>query len=170
MYIGGSSNGRTTDFGSVYLGPIPSPPAKFQNSFFRQSLEIFMFQNIQIIRYIFAGGIVVGSNLAILFICVNYFHLWYLTSAIISFCSAVVISYLLQKFFVFKNYSKENIQKQFFSFLIFNLGMLGANTLLMYIFVDIIGIWYLWAQALAAAIGACVNYVYFNKVIFKKIQ
>jgi putative flippase GtrA len=121
----------------------------------------------QIIRYIIGGGTATASNLIILFICVHYFNLWYLTSAIISFCSAVIISYLLQKFFVFKNYSRENIHKQFIIFFIFNVIMLGVNTLLIYTFVDIIGLWYLLAQALSSAIGACVNYIYFNKVIFK---
>ncbi len=52
-------------------------------------------------------------------------------------------------------------------FFIFNIVMLGVNTLLMYTFVDIIGLWYLLAQALSSAIGACVNYIYFNKVVFK---
>jgi putative flippase GtrA len=122
----------------------------------------------QIIRYIFAGSTATATNLIILFICVHYLNLWYLTSAIISFCFAVIVSYLLQKFFVFRNYSKENIHKQFLNFFIFNFIMLGVNTLLMYIFVDIINLWYLLAQILSSAICACVNYIYFNKIIFKK--
>ena len=126
-----------------------------------------MSKYIQIIRYILAGGIATAFNLVILFICVHYFHLWYLTSAIISFCLAVIISYLLQKFFVFRNYYTNNIRTQFLNFFIFNLVMLGLNTLLMYIFVDIISLWYLLAQALSSAITACINYIYFNKIIFK---
>lgn len=122
----------------------------------------------KIIRYIFAGGIATASNIAILFTCVHYFKLWYLTSAVISFCSAVIISYLLQKFFVFKNYSTQNIHTQFLNFFIYNLIMLGVNTLLMYFFVDIINIWYLLAQAISAIITAFINYIYFNKIIFKK--
>ena len=128
-----------------------------------------MSKYIQIIRYILAGGIATAFNLVILFICVHYFHLWYLTSAIISFCLAVIISYLLQKFFVFRNYYANNIRTQFLNFFIFNLVMLGLNTLLMYIFVDIISLWYLLAQALSSAITACINYIYFNKVIFKNV-
>jgi putative flippase GtrA len=124
----------------------------------------------QVIRYIFAGGIATASNLAVLFVCVHYFHLWYLISAIISFCSAVIISYSLQKFFVFKDSSTKDMHKQFLNFFTFNLGMLGVNTLLMYLFVDIIGIWYMLAQALSAIIGAFVNYIYFNKVVFKNAQ
>jgi len=123
----------------------------------------------QIIRYIFAGGIATASNIAILFVCVHYFKLWYLTSTIISFCCAVLISYLLQKFFVFKNYLTQNMHTQFLNFFIYNLIMLGVNTLLMYFFVDIINIWYLLAQAMSAIIIACINYIYFNKIIFKKI-
>ena len=128
-----------------------------------------MSKDIQIIRYILAGGIATASNMGVLFICVHYFKLWYLFGAIISFCCAVLISYTLQKFFVFKNYSRENIHKQFFAFFIFNFAMLGVNTLLMYLFVDIINFYYLFAQALSSILCACVNYIYFNKIIFKKI-
>ncbi|MFA6386501.1 MAG: GtrA family protein [Candidatus Paceibacterota bacterium] len=123
----------------------------------------------QIIRYIFAGCVATGSNLAILFILVHYFKLWYLTSSIISFCCAVVISYLLQKFFVFRNYERGDMHKQFLHFFIYNIVMLGVNTLLMYFFVDIVSIWYLLAQALCAIIIACMNYIYFNKIVFKKV-
>ncbi len=125
-----------------------------------------MLKYTQIIRYLFAGGVAVISNLTILFVCVHYFKLWYLTSAIISFCGAVIVSYSLQKFFVFKNYSRENMHTQFLNFFIFNFIMLNVNTLLMYLFVDIVGLHYLLAQALASAIGACVNYIYFSKIIF----
>ena len=45
--------------------------------------------------------------------------------------------------------------------------MLGLNILLMYVFVDIISLWYLLAQAISSAITACINYIYFNKIIFK---
>ena len=34
IFIGGSSNGRTTDFESVNLGSNPSPPAKFNSQIY----------------------------------------------------------------------------------------------------------------------------------------
>lgn len=129
-----------------------------------------MSQYIKIIKYILAGTLATFSNLTILFISVQYFHLWYIFGAIISFCFGVIISYLLQKFFVFEDYSRENIYKQFSIFIIFNIFMLGINTLLIYTFVDIVGLWYLLSQALSSAICAFVNYIYFNKVIFKNVQ
>jgi putative flippase GtrA len=129
----------------------------------------FIQKYYQVIRYIFAGCVATGSNLIILFIFVHYFKLWYLSGAIVSFCCAVVISYLLQKFFVFKDYERTGIHKQFLNFFIYNIVMLGTNTLLMYFFVDIISIWYLLAQAISAVIIACINYIYFNKIVFKKV-
>lgn len=126
-----------------------------------------MSKYFKIIRYLFAGGLAVSSNLLILFVLVHYFEVWYLTSAIISFCSAVVISYLLNKFFVFNNYSRKNIHKQFTIFFIFQLTMLGVNTLLMYVFVDIISIWYMLAQAISSLTTAVINYIFFNKIVFK---
>jgi len=120
----------------------------------------------QIIRYILAGGLATASNLVILFIGVHYFQLWYLTSAIIAFCCAVVISYTLQKFWTFKNYSLQNMRKQFLNFFIFALAMLGLNTLLMYVFVDIMDFYYLGAQFFISLFIACINYIYFNKIIF----
>ena len=127
----------------------------------------FVNKYIKIIRYIFAGSLATFSNLAILFILVHYFKIWYLISAIISFCMAVIISYLLQKFFVFQNYERKNMHKQFLNFFIYNTIMLGFNTLLMYFFVEILIIWYLLAQAISAIIGAFINYIYFNKIVFK---
>lgn len=122
----------------------------------------------RITKYIFAGGIATFSNLTVLFICVNYFKIWYLTSAVISFSCGVIVSYLLQKFFVFENYSKKDIHKQFMNFLIYNLVMLGVNTLLMYLFVNVIGFLYLLAQVIAALITAFLNYNYFRRFIFNE--
>jgi len=120
----------------------------------------------RIFRYIIAGSIATAANLEFLFVGVHYLKMWYLTAAVISFCLAVIISYLLQKFFVFKNYSKAERQKQFYMFLVFAIIMLEVNTLLMYIFVAIIGIWYMLAQAIAAILIAFMKYN-FNKIIFQ---
>ena len=133
-------------------------------------MKKLVFKNIQIIKYIFSGGLVTASNLLILFISVHYLKLWYLISSVIAFCFGVSISYILQKFFTFKNYELENIHKQFLNFFIFAIIMLVFNTLLMYVFVDIIKIWYLLAQAVSSILIAFINYTYFNKVIFKKIK
>lgn len=131
--------------------------------------EIFL-KYKQVIKYIVSGSFATISNLVILFISVHYLKLWYLTSSIIAFCCSVIISYLLHKFFTFKSYEIKNMHKQFLNFFIFATIMLIFNTLLMYLFVDIIKLWYLFAQAISAIVVSIVNYTYFNRIIFKKIQ
>ena len=126
-----------------------------------------MIRNNKIIRYVFSGVVASFSNWVILYILVQKFNFWYLTSAIISFCCGIIVSYLLQKFFTFKNYSTNGMPRQFSIFVIYNLIMLGLNTLLMYLLVDIFGFWYLFSQ-IAITIGtAFVNYFVFNKILFK---
>jgi putative flippase GtrA len=130
--------------------------------------SLIMIKNNKIIRYIFSGIIASLSNFVILYFLVQKLNLWYLTSSIISFCCGIIISYCLQKFFTFKNYSIQNIHLQFSVFFIYNLCMLGLNTLLMYFFVDIIGIWYLFSQIVITIGTAFINYFFFNKIMFNK--
>lgn len=120
----------------------------------------------KIIRYLIAGGTATAVSLGTLFICVHYLGMWYLIAAVIAFVFGVTTSYILQKFWTFRNYSKENMHKQFSAFFVFALIMLGVNTLLMYILVDIVGIWYMLAQAISAAVTAVINYLCFNRYIF----
>jgi dolichol-phosphate mannosyltransferase len=124
-------------------------------------------KNSIILRYILFGGFATFISLFFLYVFVNFFHVWYLLSAIISFCVAVIVSYCLHKFFTFRNYMTKNIFLQFSSFIVYNLCMLGLNTLLMYVFVDIIGLWYLFSQFFISGCTAFVNYMVFNKIIFK---
>lgn len=121
----------------------------------------------KIIRYIFSGITASFSNFIILYFLVQKLHFWYLTSAIVSFCFGIIMSYCLHKFITFKNYSTGNIPFQFSHFFVFNLIMLGLDTLLMYIFVDIIGIWYLLSQVVITIGTAFINFLIFNKIIFK---
>lgn len=131
-----------------------------------KTLENIFLKYIKVIRYIFAGGFTVIVNLAVLYILTDLFHLWYLASAIIAFCVGVITSYLLQKFFTFRDNSTKNLHIQFVVFLIYNILMLGVNTLFMYILVDRFHFWYIFSQITITVCTAFVNFVFFNKIIF----
>ncbi len=120
----------------------------------------------RIIRYIFGGGLATAINIGLLFAGVRVFHLWYITAAIIAFCCAVIASFLLQKFWTFRHYATDVMHKQFLAFSLFALAMLLLNTLLMYVAVDALGIWYLIAQIIISLIIAFINYTFFRKVVF----
>ena len=129
-----------------------------------------MVKNKKVLRYIFSGTIASLSNFIVLYFLVQKLGLWYLTSSIISFCSGIIVSYCLQKFFTFKNNSTKNMHLQFSVFFIYNLCLLGLNTLLMYLFVDVIGFWYLFSQIIITIGTAFINYFFFNKILFRNEQ
>jgi putative flippase GtrA len=132
-----------------------------------KNFKTILDKNNKIVRYIFSGVIASSSNFIVLYLLVQKVHLWYLTSAVISFCAGIVVSYFLHKIITFKDYSTYKIHLQFSGFFIFNLFMLGFNTLLIYIFVDIFGFWYLISQVLITCFTASINYFIFNRIIFK---
>ena len=122
----------------------------------------------RIIRYLTGGTLGAISNLVVLFVFVQYLNVWYLTSTMVSFSVGAIVSYIAHKFWTFENYSLSGIHLQFTAFLIFNFLMLGLNTLLMYVLVEMTGIWYLFSQILVGIVIAIINYTFFRKYIFNR--
>ena len=125
-----------------------------------------LFKQHKILRFIFAGSIGAFSQIFMLYLFVEIFQLWYLLASSIAFCISIVIGYVLQKFFTFRDYSK-NIKIQFSSFFVFTTIMFFFNMFLMYLYVDIFKLMYILAQMLTSICGAFISYTVFNKAIFK---
>ncbi len=123
----------------------------------------------RIIRYIFSGGTGAAVNLGLLYIVVHFFGFHYLVGAILSFAVAVVVSFLMQKFWTFRHFDKSAsvINKQASVFLIVAVFNLGLNTLLMYLFVSIFGLWYMLGQFLASGLIAILSYFIYKLFVFQ---
>lgn len=127
----------------------------------------FLFKN-KVLRFIFSGGTSFFVHISILYLLVNYFNLWYLSSTMIAFCFAVLVNFSLQKFFTFKDYSKKDMHFKFLKFFIFAFIMLCMNTLLMFLFVGILGFWYIFGQIFVNLCTAIVSFFFFNSFLFKR--
>lgn len=126
-----------------------------------------LLKNHKIIRYVFSGVVTSLSVFVLLYLLVQVLNIWYLLASVISFCFGVIVSFSFQKFFTFKDHKTKGLHRQFSFFFLLNLCMLGVNTLLMYIFVDLFGFWYLSSQICITIFTACINYISFNRLIFK---
>ena len=120
----------------------------------------------KIVRYIFSGGISSVSVFVLLYVLVHTLHIWYLFSSVIAFCFGIVVSFCLHKFVTFNERTKTKIFIQFLIFFLHNLAMLGVNTLLMFVFVEVCKFWYLGAQIGITVLTSFVNFLVFKKVIF----
>jgi putative flippase GtrA len=128
---------------------------------------IFRLKRNKISRYIFSGAIAFLANIITLFILVSLLKVWYLKAAIISFLIGIIFSYLMQKFFTFKDKRLKIAFPQFLLFTLFHIFMLGFNTFLMYLMVGRMNFHYLWAQIISSIFIAFINYFVFNRFFFK---
>ena len=115
--------------------------------------------------------LVVGTSAAVIHICTlylltEYASLWYIYSSIAAFIVAFVFNFLMQKYWVFKSADHTKIPVQLPLHLTVALINLGINTILLYIFVEYVGLWYILAQAISSAIIAAETFVVL-RLIFK---
>ncbi len=71
---------------------------------------------IQFFRYGFAGGIAFAVDFSLLYILTDFFHIYYLVSAAISFIPGIAVNYVLSIHWVFNNRVLKNKSAEFFFF------------------------------------------------------
>ena len=120
-----------------------------------------------IVRYLISGGTAALSNIGFLFLLVHFFHVHYLYASGIAFIMSIAVSFTMQKFWTFQDTPLHDVHVQFTRYLVVLLVNLALNTLLMYIFVEEMGLWYLYAQILATALVAIVGYFGYTYFVFR---
>src|SRR3989344_6102230 len=118
------------------------------------SLNYGMFKKNVLLRYLVAGLTGASTNIGLLYIFTDIFKIWYLYSSLLSFVVAVVLSFILQKFWTFNDGDVEKVHHQFTRFLGVALLAIVVNTISMYILVDIFKMWYIFAQIITGAVIA----------------
>ncbi len=119
-------------------------------------------------RYLFAGGTAAAVNLGSLFILTSILHVWYLTSAILAFLVAFVVSFILQKMWTFGDRNTDKIKSQAITYFIVTSCNLGLNTLSMYLLVDHFSIHYMLAQVITGVFIATESFFVYQKFVFHR--
>lgn len=128
---------------------------------------IFNHRHARTLKFLIAGGTAAATDLTLLYVLTDVYHVWYLLSAILAFAIAFGVSFTLQKFWTFDDQSVDGIHAQLGMYLIIALIGLGLNTLAMFALVDHIGLHYIVAQILASAFIAVGNFFAYKHLIFK---
>jgi putative flippase GtrA len=122
----------------------------------------------RIMKYIISGGTAAGVNFVFLYLFVDIAHIWYLFGSALSFIISFFVSFGLQKFFTFNDLKTDQMYKQMSKYLIVTLCGLGSNLILMWLFVDVLRLWYLLAQFFTSGIVAVFSYFAYREFIFNK--
>ncbi len=153
---------------SIFVSKIKelrTEPKKLVERLFELATSIF--KRNKIIRFVIAGGTSAFVQIAILYFFTDVLNFWYLYSSIISFGVALVVSFTLQKFWAFRDRVVSGMHLQFVKYAAIVLCGLFMNTVFMYILVDLLGVWYMFAQIIAGIAIAVFNFFMYKKFIFK---
>ena len=118
------------------------------------------------IRFIIAGGTSAFVDLTLLFVLHEAFGVYYLLSAILAFVGAFGVSFTLHKYWTFKSH-QEDTNKQLILYLGTSLFGLFLNTVLMYVFVDVLGVGVMLSQLIVGGMVAFSSFFISRKFVFK---
>lgn len=122
---------------------------------------------LEIGRFVLVGGISFLIDWGLLFICTEWFHIYYLYSSAISFTVSVLVNYFLCVVYVFPN-SRKQTSKQAILFIGSSIIGLGLNQVCMKIFVEYFAIYYMLAKIFSTGIVMIWNYWMKRKAVLMK--
>lgn len=118
------------------------------------------------LKYIFSGGLGFLINISVFWILVNYTHIWYVLSSIISFLISTFAGFILHKTITYSD--KGTItNKKISSYYILNIINILTNALLIYLFVEYLMIEKIWSLIFSNILISIYSFNIYKKLIFK---
>lgn len=126
------------------------------NALFKEDTDNIL---IQFFRYLFVGGSAFLMDFSLLYFFTDIWGIYYLISAIFSFIISLIYNYLISTHWVF---NKNKIKNRVVEFNIFALiGIIGLifTEILLYLFTDFIGLYYLISKIITTIIVMFWNFL-----------
>jgi dolichol-phosphate mannosyltransferase len=118
------------------------------------------------LNFLQVGVIASLVDLGLLYVFTEYFGIWYLLSAAVSYICGMIVSYTLNKRFTFHNVNKQYL-RQFFLFALISASGLVVNISMMFFAVTVFSIYYLYAKVIAIGITFFWNYSLQSRITFQ---
>ncbi len=112
----------------------------------------------QILKFGVVGGLAFVIDYALLYLLTEFLNIHYLVSSIISFSVSVIFNYILSIKWVFDVNKKQDV-KEFIIFIVLSIIGLGINSLIMYIMVDLMNVYYMASKIVATAVVMVYNFI-----------
>ena len=97
----------------------------------------------------------------------EYAGVWYVASAIIAFFAYYCVNFVSQKYWTFKNLDTEALNRQLAKFTLMASANWVINTSLLYVMVEYLHMWYMFAQAILTIVVSAIAYLCFKFWIFR---
>ncbi len=119
-------------------------------------------------RYIVSGGLGGLIQLAVDYLFVDVLGRWYMEGVIVGFLTALIVVFLLHKYWTFKDYDLKGSVRQFGIYSTVSVCALFGNVFFMALFVSVLNIWYIWAQLATICIVSGASFFVNTFVTFKR--
>lgn len=131
-----------------------------KNLFYTPTQNIF----IQFFRYVFVGGIAFVADAGVLWLCSLKLH--YLVSAAAGFIFGLFVNFLLSKFFIFTE-KKNSISMEFLVYAVIGAIGLLFTELLMYLFTDVMGVYFMLSKVITAVLVLIWNFIARKIILYR---
>lgn len=124
-------------------------------------------KHAQFARFIVAGSCAFAVNIAALYFFTDVLGIYYLFSTVMAFFVALTVSFTLQKFWTFRDHSRDHLHIQIPAYAGMQFVNVTLNAALMYVFVEYLHIWYLYSQIVISLMLAVAVFFINKSFIFK---
>lgn len=118
------------------------------------------------VKYLIAGSTAAGVNLLSILLFVEVLGTYYLLGSALAFILGFITSFILQKFFTFGDTTLHVVHRQLALYFGIALGNLGLNTILVFVFVEFLGVWYFLSQMVASVLIAVASFYLYKRFVF----
>lgn len=119
-------------------------------------------------RFIGAGSLVFVVDILLLYVCTDLLGINYLLSNILSFCVALLVSYLLAIKWVFRYRKLTNVSLEFTMFSLIGLTCLASNEFAIWFLVEVMAVYYLAAKVLATGFTFIFSFLLKKMFLFRQ--
>lgn len=119
-----------------------------------------------LLRFLAVGGVSTVFLVCTLYFLSEILHIWYIAASACAYTLTTIISFLLQKFWTFKNIVRSQIPKQFFLYVTLAVFNFFANIVLMYGMVEYLKLWYILSQIITLGCIATWDFILYRFIIF----
>lgn len=114
---------------------------------------------IQMFRYVFVGGTAFAVDFFFLYFFSDICGIYYLISAVLSFIISVLVNYIMSTKWVFNQDNIENKVLEFNLFILISTIGLVFTEILLWLFTDVFGLYYLLSKIISAIIVMFWNFI-----------
>ncbi len=121
-----------------------------------------------IFKYVISGSIAATAQIGILAALVELKSLNHLVAVAIAFILSAFVAFGLQKFWTFRDSSMAHSHFQMGLYLALAAIALSLNIFFMYLFVDVLHMWYIFGQILTIGIVTSITFLCNKNIVFRR--